>query len=70
MSISLDSILADFGTEDLARANWRSRVAVTVWLSPEFKARYDKLQQASGRRFHKKVRELLQAAIEQAELRI
>ena len=40
---------------------------VTVWLSAEDKARYDRIQKMSGRRFSKKLREVLKAALDVAE---
>lgn len=44
-----------------------SRGAVTIWLPVEAKSRFDRLQDKSGRQFGKKIREIVLAAIEQAE---
>lgn len=43
---------------------------VTIWLPAEAKARYDRLQEKSGRRFSKKAREVLVELITLAEKRI
>ena len=63
---SLDAILADFSTEEPKAADR----AVTIWVPAEYKARYDRLQKVSDRRFCKKVREALLALIELAEERV
>lgn len=42
---------------------------VTIWLPAEYKARYDRLQEMSKKRFCKKIRQIIQAAIEMAEAR-
>jgi hypothetical protein len=66
--LSLDEILADFNP---TRSDQPSRLTggttITIWVSPEDKARWNRLQRMSGRRFAKKARELLLAAIELAE---
>ena len=65
---SLDDILKGFelsAAED--SASLRERRPVTIWLPVDAKARYDALQRKSDRRFSKKARELLLAAIEIAE---
>jgi hypothetical protein len=62
---SLDEILDNFNPGE--GSNLTS--AITIWLPDEIKDAYDRLQERTGRRFSKKVRELLQAAIEIAEAR-
>lgn len=67
---SLDEILSGFNpSESTSESSLKQRDAVTIWLPPAAKARYDRLQELSNRRFSKKVREILLAAIEQAEAR-
>lgn len=70
MRTSLDDILGDFNPGDSSgKSSLKSGAPIAVWLSAEDKARYDKLQQTSGRRFCKKLRELILAAMEVAESR-
>jgi hypothetical protein len=65
---TLNDILADFGPLNADRKTaGKGRSPVTIWLDPESKARYDKLQISSGRGFSKKAREVLLALIEAAE---
>lgn len=64
---SLDEILEGFDVNDVVRTENLKGGPVTIWLSPEYKAKYDKLQELSQRRFAKKLRELLQAAIDRAQ---
>lgn len=68
-NMSLREILGDFNPTGQIKSDSRSRHAVTIWLSPEDKARYDRLQAASGRGFSKKAREALMALIALAEAR-
>ena len=64
---SLDAILGSFDpNEETGRANLKGGT-VTIWLSPEYKAKYDRIQERSQRRFVKKLRELVQAAIDRTE---
>lgn len=66
---SLDAILGDFNPgESPAKGNLQGGT-LTIWLSPEYKAKYDNLQRVSNRRFIKKVREIIQAAIDRTETR-
>ena len=70
-SNSLNDILADFSvmtSEDEKRL--KERKPVTIWLSAEAKARYDRLQEKSGRKFGKKAREALLMLIDSAEARV
>jgi hypothetical protein len=64
----LDDILSDFKTssgpaisEELACSN------ITVRLPLAYKERYDRLQEQSGRRLSKKVRQMLIALLDAAE---
>lgn len=67
---SLDEILADFDPKESGSTKQNLKGGtVTIWLSPEDKARYDRLQQLSDRRFITKVREIVRAAISKAEKR-
>lgn len=63
---SLDRIIRSF---DPSPAQPALDASVTIWLPSEYKSRYDELQKQSGRRFAKKARELLMAAIDVARER-
>lgn len=63
---SLDAILEGFVVGEDA-PDPMNRKALTIWLSPGQKEKYDRLQRKSGRRFCDKVRELIVAAIERYE---
>ncbi len=63
---SLDAILEDF-VVGADMPDPTTRKALTIWLSPEHKERYDRIQRASGRRFCDKVRELIIAAIDRCD---
>lgn len=65
---SLDTILGTFEPTE-AREGLMRGGCLTIWLTPEYKEKYDKLQGMSGRRFIKTLRELIQAAIDQTEAR-
>jgi hypothetical protein len=68
MAKSLDAILGDFNpNESISRVSVKSGGPVTIWLTAEYKAKYDRLQEKSHKRFCKKVRELIQAAIDHCE---
>ena len=64
---TIDEMLGDFSPAKSEKSNLTNGKTVTIWVSPEMKARYDSLQEKSGRRFGKKARELLLALIEAAE---
>lgn len=65
---SLDAIMESFDpTENDAPLRVKSGGCVSIWLPDPYKAQWDKLQSKTDRRFGKKVRELLVAAIEKAE---
>lgn len=64
---SLDAILDDFNWSAEEREDVKAGGPVTVWLTPKYKAKYDRLQEASNRRFIKKIRELVKAAIDRCE---
>lgn len=70
---SLDKILGDFKPSEASKQSGTSeRRAVTIWLKPDEKARYDRLQQLSksgDRRFSDITRETMLALIELAESR-
>lgn len=67
---TISEILGDFSPtmKDSPKSLKEGR-PVTIWLPAEAKARYDRLQEKSGRRFSKKAREILLALIEMAEAR-
>lgn len=70
---TLEAFLGDFrpveGKNDQGQ---KGRRCVTIWLTPEDKARYDRLQEMSkgtGRKFSDVARKTLQALIDLAEQR-
>jgi hypothetical protein len=67
--LSLEGILADFTMKDAGMLGPKGRQAVTIWLTPEDHARYERLQSMSKKRFSKKAREALLALIDLAEAR-
>lgn len=66
---TIEDLLGDFRPVQSANRSTLTGGTVTIWLSAEDKARYDRLQEMSGRKFSKKVREVLMAIIERAEQR-
>jgi len=65
---SLDEIMEGFSlAAQQSRGTLKTGAPVTIWLPAEYKARYDQLQAVSGKRFCKKVRELIEAAIDRCE---
>lgn len=66
MRNTLSEILSDFGPDESSREVKETR-PVTIWIPADAKARYDRLQEKSGRRFSKKARETLIALIAAAE---
>lgn len=65
---SLDAILADFNPMDRdSSEKFIKAGTVTIWLDPEYKSKYDRIQEKSQRRFGKKLRELVRAAIDRCE---
>ena len=68
---SLDGILEGFNPSPGPKPapRWTRRRALTVWLEPEWHARYKALQHESKETFSKKIRELVMAAIAITESR-
>jgi hypothetical protein len=66
---SLDAIFEDFDPQEPRRSSLKTGGApVTIWIPVEYKAKYDRLQEMSKKRFCKKVRELIQAAIDRFDI--
>ena len=63
---SLDAILESFEA-DVFQPDPSARKALTIWLTPADKERYDRIQKRSGRRFCDKLRELVVAAIQRCD---
>lgn len=62
---ALQEILRDFDREESAvEGDSKRKAPLTIWLSIDDKARYDRLQKTSGRKFGKKLREVIQAALD------
>lgn len=62
---SLDAIMKGFVPNDSDQADAQNeRKPITIWVPTAAKESYDRLQEKSGRRFSKKAREILLAAIE------
>lgn len=68
-AFSLEGILADFDPKD-PTSDPHHRRPVTLWLPPEEKDRYDRLQKLSHKRFGQKAREALIALMAVAEKKI
>lgn len=68
--VSLEEILGDFNPKGGREAGSKNRQPVTIWMSPENKARYDRLQKGSGGQFIGKVRQAVLSLIDLAESRI
>lgn len=66
---TINELLGDFTPVPQSQSRM-DRGAVTIKLPADAKARYDLLQQKSGRQFGKKAREVLLKLIELAEARI
>ena len=65
---SLDQILGTFDPNSTAeKSNLKTGAPVTIWLPPEYKAKYDQLQKRSNREFIKKLREIVRVAIDVSE---
>jgi hypothetical protein len=67
MKRTLDSILKDFDVSGKCDKAKPVGSMIGVWLPDDYKARYDNLQTTSGRRFSKKVREVIIAMIDMAQ---
>lgn len=63
-----EEILGDFAPADSDGEG--GRCAITVWIPPEEKSAYDRLQKLSRRRFSKKVRETVLELISAADARV
>lgn len=67
---SLDEILSTFDPKETSpKSRLTGGTSITLWVSPEDKERFNQLQLKTNRRFGKKARELLLAAMEIAEAR-
>ena len=67
---TISELLGDFSaTPAKDKQSLKGRGPVTIWLPPDAKERYDRLQMKSGKTFSKKVRELLLVMIEKAEVK-
>lgn len=67
---SLDEILGDFNPTATEKSNLKEGGPVTIWLTPDYKARYDQLQAKSGKKFIKKLREIVRVAIDVTEAKV
>lgn len=66
---TINDLLGDFNLAADKEKGLTNGRTVTIWVSPDVKARYDRLQEKSGRQFSKKAREVLITLIEAAEAR-
>lgn len=67
---TIEDILGDFSANEQADAPAVDRRApVTVWLSPEYKKKYDELQKGSNRQLSKAARKMMMALIDTAKAR-
>lgn len=68
MEKSLDQIISTFALkDDSMKSKIKDGGPVTIWLPKEYKTKYDKIQRTTDRRFCKKIRELIVAAIDITE---
>lgn len=68
---SLDEILGDFESKQSSSGqSVKAGGPVCIWMAPDLKSRYDRLQEVSGGKFSKKLREIMAAAIEVAESKV
>lgn len=68
---TLDQFLGDFVPSDSSREqSSMQKDLVSIRLTPDAKARWDKLQEMSRKQFGKKAREVILALIEAAESRV
>jgi hypothetical protein len=65
--IALDALIGEFEAGEGTGAE--RTVPVTFWISVKHKERYDAVQARTGRRLSKRLRAIIQAAIELAEKR-
>jgi len=65
--ISLDAMVDDFDLSAPPPTPCLKAGTVTTWLNEDDKARYDRLQDVSGGKFGRQLRELIRAAIRRAE---
>lgn len=69
-SRSLTEILGDFSVSgDAGSEPITAGAPITLWLPKDYKARYERLQQMSRKRFSRKLRDAAMALIELAEAR-
>lgn len=71
-STTLDDLLGDFAeaAADARDPAVKNGTTLTLWVPVELKARYDRLQERSGRRFSQKARETIEALIDTAEAKV
>jgi hypothetical protein len=65
---SLDAIIENFELSKTENQTNARGGTVTIWLPADYKAKYEHLQKVSHKRFLKKLRELVQAAIDRTEM--
>ena len=70
MERSLDDILDSLDTTGERSHTGERGACITFWVTPEAKAKYDRIQQTTGRKFHKTAKELLLTAIRRAESKV
>lgn len=64
---SLDEILAEFDIDSARKKepkDWTTRRGITFHLTPEYKAKYEKLQDLTHCEFGKKVKEIIMRSID------
>lgn len=69
--MSLNHFLTDLEfTDPKSKPSPRSRRPITIQVSQEVHARWERLQASTGKKFGKKARELLMALMDAAESRV
>lgn len=64
---SLDAIIDDFVALQTEQPDPSNRKAITIWVTPEYKEKYDRVQKRSGRQFWNKLQQVVYAAIDRCE---
>lgn len=63
----IDSVFKDFESNLTDNHDTPSRQAITIWVPDEYKAKYDKLQEITKRKFGKLVKEVVKKSIDKVQ---
>lgn len=65
--VSLDSILANLISTNVAPVHRENEKPLTTWVPKDYKDKYARVQDATGRKFSKTLKEIIITAIEKAD---